>query len=64
MSTQGTTGKSWWPEWSGQLGLIALLAMVGIYLVTEHTAHVLAVGPYVLLGIFLLLHVFKFAGHG
>lgn len=52
--------------WRSPPGLalsVALLA-VGFYLVTEHTAHVFGVLPYLLVLACPLMHVFMHHGHG
>lgn len=45
------------------LALLAFLAIAAFYLVTEHTAHVFGVAPYLLLLLCPLLHLFH-GGHG
>jgi hypothetical protein len=44
--------------------LLAFLAIAAFFLLTEHTAHVFGVLPYVLLLLCPLLHVFMHHGHG
>ena len=44
--------------------LLAFLAIAGFFLVTEHTAHVFGVLPYLLLLACPLLHLFMHGGHG
>ena len=46
-----------------RLALIAFLVIAGFFLITEHTAHVLGVLPYVLLLACPLVHFFH-GGHG
>jgi hypothetical protein len=46
---------------SGQI-LLMLLLIAAVYLITEHTAHVLGVLPYVLLLLCPLLHLFMYSG--
>jgi hypothetical protein len=46
------------------LVLLAFLAIAAFFLLTEHTAHVFGVLPYVLLLLCPLLHVFMHHGHG
>jgi hypothetical protein len=41
-----------------------LLLIAAVYLITEHTAHVLDVLPYGLLLLCPLLHLFMHSGHG
>lgn len=45
--------------------LLVFLAVGGFYLVSEHWAHLLGVGPLVLLlGLCIGMHVFMHGGHG
>jgi hypothetical protein len=44
--------------------LLAFLAIGAFFLITEHTAHVFGVLPYVLLLLCPLLHLFMHHGHG
>jgi len=48
----------------GGLVLLAFLAVAGFYLITEHTAHLFGVVPFLLLLACPLLHVFMHGGHG
>lgn len=48
----------------GGLVLVAFLAIAGFYLITEHTAHVFGVLPFLLLAACPLLHMFMHGGHG
>ena len=48
----------------GGVVLLAFLAITGLYLITEHTAHVFGVLPFLLLLACPLLHVFMHGGHG
>ena len=51
--------------WRSRTGIalgIAFLA-IGFYLVTEHTAHLLGILPYLLLLACPLMHVFMHGGH-
>ena len=43
---------------------IAFLAIAAFFLITEHTAHLFGVIPYVLLLLCPLLHFFMHGGHG
>ena len=43
---------------------IAFLAIAAFFLITEHTAHLFGVLPYVLLLLCPLLHFFMHRGHG
>jgi len=45
------------------IGLLVLLAITGFLLFTEHRAHVLGVGLFLLLLACPLLHVFMHGGH-
>ena len=53
------------PEGYNLVGLlvIAFLGIAGFFLVTEHTAHVFGILPYVLLLLCPLLHLFMHRGH-
>ena len=62
MSGEPPEGRSWLRSRSG-LVLLAFLAIAGFFLVTEHTAHVLGVLPYLLLLACPLLHMLH-RGHG
>lgn len=44
--------------------LIGFLAIAGFYLLTEHTAHLFGVLPYLLLFACPLMHIFMHGGHG
>ncbi|GLI95137.1 DUF2933 domain-containing protein [Methylocystis echinoides] len=48
----------------GKIVLIGFLAIVGFYLLTEHTAHLFGVLPYLLLFACPLMHIFMHGGHG
>jgi peptidoglycan/LPS O-acetylase OafA/YrhL len=54
------------PLWrtKGGIVLIGFLVVVGFYLLTEHTAHVFGVLPYVLILACPLMHLFMRHGHG
>ena len=62
MSGDSPEGGSWFPTRSGLI-LVAFLAIAGFFIVTEHTAHVLGVLPYLLLLACPLLH-FLHGRHG
>lgn len=50
--------------WSrSRLVLLAFLAVAGFFLITEHTAHVLGILPWLLLLACPLIHLFH-GGHG
>jgi len=56
---------NWWSRQSLQRVCIALfIAVVAFFLLTEHTAHVFGVLPYVLLLACPLMHMFMHHGHG
>jgi Na+/glutamate symporter len=46
------------------LVLLVFLAIAVFFLVTEHTAHVFGILPYLLLFLCPLLHLFMHGGHG
>ena len=50
------------PPW--RLVLVVFLGIAGFFLVTEHTAPVLGVLPYVLLMLCPVMHLFMHRGHG
>jgi Protein of unknown function (DUF2933) len=54
------------PLWRTRSGVVLLgfLIVAGFYLVTEHTAHVLGVLPFLLLLACPLMHLFMHHGHG
>jgi hypothetical protein len=52
----------WWRTRSG-LALCGFLLVAGFFLLTEHTAHVFGVLPYLLLLACPLMHVFMHHGH-
>jgi hypothetical protein len=54
---------SFWRSPAG-LTLLVAVAVGGFYLVTEHTAHLLGVLPYLLVLACPLMHVFMHRGHG
>jgi len=51
--------------WRSKTGFVLLgfLAVAGLFLVTEHTAHVLGALPYLLLATCPLMHLFMHHGH-
>ena len=51
-----------WP-WSFQVALIVLLAVAAFFLVTEHSAHLYGVLPFLLLLACPLMHLFMHHGH-
>ena len=54
---------SFWRSPAG-LALLVAVAVGGFYLVTEHTAHLFGVLPYLFLLACPLMHVFMHRGHG
>ncbi len=60
---QKFTFREWLRSRTG-LTLIAFLAIAAFFLVTEHTAHLFGLLPYVLLLLCPLLHMFMHRGHG
>ena len=54
--------KGWFGSRS-RLVLLAFLAVAGFFLITEHTAHVLGILPWLLLLACPLIHLFH-GGHG
>ncbi|MHB8776575.1 MAG: DUF2933 domain-containing protein [Anaerolineales bacterium] len=44
--------------------MTAFLVIAAFFLITEHTAHVFGLLPYVLLLLCPLLHMFMHSGHG
>jgi hypothetical protein len=53
----------WWRTRSGII-LCCFLSIAAFFLLTEHTAHVLGVLPYLLLAACPLMHLFMHHGHG
>lgn len=54
---------SFWRSPAG-LTLLVAIAVGGFYLVTEHTAHLFGVLPYLLILACPLMHMFMHHGHG
>ena len=54
------------PLWRTRGGVVlcGFLIVAGFYLLTEHTAHVLGVLPFLLLAACPLMHLFMHHGHG
>lgn len=52
--------------WRSRFGIVLLgfLSVIGFFLVTEHTAHVLGALPFLLLAACPLMHLFMHHGHG
>lgn len=53
----------WWRSKSG-IVLLGFLAIAAFFLLTEHTAHVFGVLPWLLLLACPLMHLFMHGGHG
>jgi hypothetical protein len=51
------------PAGAGRLALVGVLAIAGLWLLTEHRVHVLDAVPYLLLLACPLLHLFMHRGH-
>jgi hypothetical protein len=64
-TTDTPPGRSWLLSRSG-LVLLGFLIVAGFFLLTEHTAHVFGVLPYLLVLACPLLHLFhgRHGGHG
>lgn len=63
MSSNGQFGiVQWFRSGTGQWVLVVLI-LVGVYLITEHTSHVLGLLPFGLLLLCPLLHLFMHGGH-
>jgi len=54
---------AWWRT-RGGLVLCGFLLITAFYLLTEHTAHLFGVLPYLLLLLCPLMHLFMHHGHG
>lgn len=54
--------RSWFRSPAG-LALLVFLAIAAFFLLTEHTAHVFGLLPFLLLLACLLMHVFMHGGH-
>ncbi len=59
---EGSHGMSWLHSRNG-LVLLGFLAVAGFYLITEHTAHVFGVLPFLLFALCPLMHLFMHGGH-
>jgi hypothetical protein len=60
---QGLPQTPWWKTRSG-LVLCGFLVVAGFYLITEHTAHLFGVLPFLLILACPLMHLFHHHGHG
>ncbi len=54
--------KPWW-QTRGGVALVGFVAIAGFFLLTEHTAHVFGVLPYLLVLACPLLHFFMHSRH-
>jgi Protein of unknown function (DUF2933) len=61
--TLASSPTPWWRTRSG-LVLCGFLLIGGFYLITEHTAHLFGVLPYLLILACPLMHLFHHHGHG
>jgi hypothetical protein len=61
-SEQRSQGASWLKSRPG-LVLLGFLAIAAFFLVTEHTAHVFGVLPFLLILACPLMHLFMHGGH-
>lgn len=64
MDTQPRSDVGKWLRSRTGLALVGFLGIVAFFLLTEHTAHVFGVLPYLLLLLCPLLHFFMHGGHG
>lgn len=64
MATEHHPSATGWLRSRTGLVLIAFLAIAAFFLVTEHTAHVLGVLPFLLVLLCPLLHLFLHGRHG
>ena len=63
MDPEHHEAPSFWRSPAG-LALLVAIAVGGFYLVTEHTAHLFGVLPYLIVLACPLMHVFMHRGHG
>ena len=57
------TQKSWWFSTQGIIAIL-FIAIIGFYLITEHTAHFFGVLPFLLILLCPLMHLFMHHGQG
>ena len=62
MNSTLTGLRRWFLTGPGQLVLVALV-LVSVYLIAEHTAHVVGLLPFALILLCPLLHLFMHTGH-
>jgi hypothetical protein len=63
MNTPQKFTFSEWLRSRAGLTLIAFIVIAAFFLITEHTAHLFGILPYVLLLLCPLLHMFMHGGH-
>jgi hypothetical protein len=64
MAAQHDTRSGSWLRSRSAIVLLGFLAVAGFYLLTEHTAHVFGVLPWLLFALCPLMHLFMHGGHG
>ncbi len=64
MNYNNTTRNGSWLSSRRGIVLLAFLALAGLFLFTEHRAHLFGILPYILLLACPLLHLFMHRGHG
>ncbi len=64
MNTPQKFSFSQWLRSRTGMVFIAFLAIAAFFLISEHTAHLFGILPYVLLLLCPLLHMFMHRGHG
>lgn len=55
--------RSWWFSVQGIVAIL-FIAVIGFYLITEHTAHLLGIFPFLIFLLCPLMHFFMHHGHG
>lgn len=63
MDHEHTPVPLFWRSPAG-IALCVALGVIGFYLLTEHTAHVFGVLPFLLIAACPLMHLFMHHGHG
>ena len=63
IEVNGHIERPWWRTTSGVV-LCGFLLVAGFFLLTQHTAHVFGVLPFLLILACPLLHIFHHGGHG
>jgi hypothetical protein len=63
---EAMSGERQTPWWKTRSGIVfcGFLLVAGFYLLTEHTAHVFSVLPFLLILACPLMHLFHHHGHG